>query len=186
MVVTTKQDSESLPPCQEAFLQTYLATGNKTKASEAAGVHRSTPYEWFKSDFRFQAELNRRRRERAEEARLRLFALSGKAIDVISHSLDNDHVGTAWKVLEYFGESIGTAGPEDPDELEIQAKTAALHRQRLKQLELENEQFLVAMDKAYPTPNPGLSEFIASLVESGQRREGPSPEPSEKEEEEEE
>ena len=98
-----------LSRAQLIFIEEYLASGNKKAAAEAAGVHRSTPFDWFRNNFEFLAEYNRRRREFKEEVRERLSALRPRAVQAIGVSIDNGDVKSAWKLLE----SAGDLSPQD-------------------------------------------------------------------------
>ncbi len=118
-----------LSPPQLIFIEEYLATGSKKAAAEAAGVHRSTPYDWFRNDFEFVAEYNRRKREVGKDVKARFAALRLKALNVIEAAIDDGDVPSAWRVLE-ASEAPGPdqPGSEDADLLIKEAVSDEIYR----------------------------------------------------------
>jgi hypothetical protein len=104
-----------------------VAGRSVTAAAESAGVGRSTVYGWLKHCFPFAAELARRKREVRDSAHGRLMDLAGKAIECAGKAIDGGNVQAALTLLRGLGLLTGEPadyGPDDPEQLEIDAAAA--------------------------------------------------------------
>ena len=90
----------TLSPTQLIFIEEYLVSGNKKAAAEKAGVNRTTPYDWFRNDFEFVAEYNRRFREFQEEVQAGLVALEPLTVEAIRASIADHNMETVWKLRD--------------------------------------------------------------------------------------
>jgi hypothetical protein len=110
MVSRTKQDEtgqEKLAPEQVTALQALVEGVSDEAASERAGVARSTLSRW-KGEPAFIARLNSEIQAGWDAHRARLAALQGKALDVVSDSLNSEDPAVSLKaalsVLKLAGE----------------------------------------------------------------------------------
>lgn len=100
-----------------------LEGGKDAHVADVLGLHRTTVTRWRLYDFRFQAELNRRRRDldRADADRLRI--MRSKALRVVERSIDTGSSRTAKDFLRLGGlvpldDALTRVGSENEDRLE--------------------------------------------------------------------
>ncbi len=114
-VVTQAHSQLSIP--QERAIELLLSGANVTESAKAAGVARETVHRWMKDDWDFIAAWNRAKRELAEVASARLFAVSAKAAENIARAVEAGDLRMSLLVLKGFGGLGGRApsvGSEDP------------------------------------------------------------------------
>ena len=85
---------EACAPAEEFSAKQLLALAalaggdSKTRAAQAAGVNRGTIYRWLEEP-RFAGELERMRRERADELRARIATLGDKALEALEDLVEH-------------------------------------------------------------------------------------------------
>jgi hypothetical protein len=88
-----------LPPAQIAALDSLLAGKTATAAAAAAGISRTTLYAWLGKDFRFQAALNRGRRDMRQALNCRVEQLAAEAADCVAGAVRRGDVKAALEIL---------------------------------------------------------------------------------------
>lgn len=120
-----------LDPRQARAMQAILAGHSISAAASLANVARSTVHRWIRSDVRFQAALNRARRELRQEIGMRLFVLAISAFEVVEDAVRNGNVRASLAVLRAVGVlTEPTIGPEDPREIASLEEAAAHYREQ--------------------------------------------------------
>ncbi len=112
----TMQQNATLSDGQERALASLLAGKTVTTAAADAGIDRTTLHRWLKSDFAFQASLNRGRRELRDAMQARLLALAEKAGGVVETALNEGDRKTAMDILRGLGLLTGEPGQIGSDD----------------------------------------------------------------------
>ena len=89
-----------------------------TRAAEIAQVDRSTVHRWLRRDCKFQAVLNRERREFIDAVEARLLRIARNASEAVSQAIEGGDTRTALIVLKSLGLLVKNAivtGNENPD-----------------------------------------------------------------------
>ena len=89
-------DAPEMPAAQIAALDALLTGKTATDAAAAAGISRSTLYNWMGKDFRFQAALNRGRRDMRQAVACRADQL---AAECVAQAVRNGDVKAALEIL---------------------------------------------------------------------------------------
>jgi AcrR family transcriptional regulator len=133
-----------LRPDQIVALTHLLAGATIAATAEAAGVGRTTIHRWFRDDFAFQAEFNRRRRVLVEACEARLVALAEKALAVVEEALDSGDRKIALSVLRGAGVfDMRRPGPTEGDpELLRRRRRLALETARN---DLQTREFMLSL-----------------------------------------
>lgn len=100
-----------LPEKQRRAVDLLVRGESVTKVAKAIGVDRGTLYRWRSTDPNFIAALNQWRGQLQSETRDRVLALSAKAVESVSVSIDGD-ARLGLRVLEKMG--CLTPGPDAP------------------------------------------------------------------------
>lgn len=110
---------------QVVALESLLRGATATEAARVAGVDRRTIFRWLRTDFQFQAAVNRGRRELREAAMMRLERLTDSAVTALERALGQGDSRLALVVLRGLGFLNGVAGigSEDPDALAQEARS---------------------------------------------------------------
>ncbi len=125
-----QNSTESTLAPQQAEVITALVRGaTVTDATRQAGVDRTTFYSWIKSDVKFQAELNRAKREQLDFLRAQLHGLANKAISTVREMLSGTDfpAGVRLKAALAILQGIGTLEPEEIGKTDA----AAIERERM-------------------------------------------------------
>jgi hypothetical protein len=93
-------DTPSLPPAQIAALDALLSGKTATDAATAAGISRSTLYNWLGKDFRFQAAVNRGRRDLRQAVVCRADQLAADAAECVARAVREGDVKAALEILK--------------------------------------------------------------------------------------
>lgn len=88
--IMSKNGTVKIRPNQARALEVYLATGDVTKATEAADVGRSTFYRWQQTDPAFQAALNDATAQAVEAISVDLVRLGNKSIAALESVFDDE------------------------------------------------------------------------------------------------
>ena len=113
-------------PSQLIALECLLAGQNMIDSAMAAGVDRSTLRRWLKSDFNFQAAVNRGRRDLQENFMHRLERLNVDAATCVGRAVHEGDVKTALEVLKRLGAlAKTTVGSDDPAVLQSETESHA-------------------------------------------------------------
>jgi len=94
------EETPELPSAQVAALGALLAGKTAGDAAVAARVSRSTLYNWLGKDFRFQAALNRGRRDLRQAVACRADQLASEAAECVSRAVQNGDVKAALEILK--------------------------------------------------------------------------------------
>jgi hypothetical protein len=94
------EQSPELSTSQIAALDALLSGKTAGEAAAAAGVSRSTLYNWLGKDFRFQAALNRGRRDMSEAVACRADQLASEAAECIARAVRQGDVKAALEVVK--------------------------------------------------------------------------------------
>ncbi len=117
-------------PAKMKAIQALAAGQTVVGAAAAAKVGRTTVYRWFKKDFAFQAEVNRRRSELWLGSLATLERLSDKAAACVEKAIENGDVKAALEILRRRDTfTRGPIGSQDPAELAEQTNTEAAQRE---------------------------------------------------------
>jgi hypothetical protein len=92
--------AQEMPSSQIAALDALLSGKNAGEAATAAGVSRSTIYNWLGKDFRFQAALNRGRRHMREAVACRADQLASDAAECLAQAVRQGDVKAALEVVK--------------------------------------------------------------------------------------
>jgi hypothetical protein len=129
--MTTKPDTQTLTPQQEAVVDLLAIGSTVTDAASAAGIARQTVSEWLNHNYMFRAELNRRRNELWRDRTERLCSLVPKALDVLERELDGERALTAaihvLKATSLYGVFV-PRGETDPEEIEADERSLKIER----------------------------------------------------------
>jgi hypothetical protein len=100
--VTTVPVAEKpdLPPPQIAALGALLSGKTATDAAAAADIGRRTLYDWIQKDCRFQAALNRGRRDLRQAVGCRVEQLAAEAAECVAQSVRKGNVKAAMEILK--------------------------------------------------------------------------------------
>ncbi len=123
-------ESPELPPAQIAALDAILAGKTAVNAAAAAGIARSTLYHWLKTDFRFQAVLNRGRRDLQQAVACRVERLAADASECVARAINNGDVKAALEVLKRANVfAAAKIGSDDEAVLQSDAQRRQLDRE---------------------------------------------------------
>jgi hypothetical protein len=75
-----RDEPSKLSPTQQQALAALLAGSTVTAAADAEGVDRTTVHRWLRSDYDFQAAMNRARRELRDATASRLYDAAKRAL----------------------------------------------------------------------------------------------------------
>lgn len=124
-----------LMPRQERVVAALLAGSTVTHAAELARVDRSTVHRWLRSDWNFQATLNRARREFRDGLRASLESVGEIAVQKVREAIEADDVKVALAVLKGLGllsSHLTTIEEDDPavlfEEAELRRREAETQR----------------------------------------------------------
>jgi len=130
-----RQEPGELSPAQEQVLTALLGGATVTTAAQAAGVDRTTVHRWLRSDFDFQAALNRARRELRDAMSSRLHDAAQRAVQTVCAAVEGGDAKIAIALLKGLGLLDGRAaaiGVDNPsvlrDEVEVAEQEAASDR----------------------------------------------------------
>jgi hypothetical protein len=93
-------NAAELPPAQIAALDALLSGKTAGDAAAAAGISRSTLYNWLGKDFRFQAALNRGRRDLRQALACRADQLASEAAECIARAVRDGDVKAALEIVK--------------------------------------------------------------------------------------
>ncbi len=93
-------DAAEMPAVQLAALEALLSGKTARDAATAAGISRSTLYNWLGKDFRFQAALNRGRREMRQAVACRADQLASEAAECVARAVREGDVKAALEILK--------------------------------------------------------------------------------------
>ena len=107
----TEKDDEpgELTAAQQQVLACLLAGSTVTAAAEAARVDRTTVHRWLRSDFDFQAALNRARRELRDAMASRLHDSAQRAVETVCAAVSAGDAKIAIALLKGLGLLDGKA-----------------------------------------------------------------------------
>ena len=94
-------DAAEIPAAQIAALDALLSGRTATDAAAAAGVSRTTLYNWLGKDYRFQAALNRGRRDLRQAVACRADQLASDAADCVAQAVRKGDVKAALEILKW-------------------------------------------------------------------------------------
>jgi hypothetical protein len=118
ITTTPVAEAPEMPPAQIAALDALLSGKTAADAATAAGISRSTLYNWLGKDFRFQAALNRGRRDLRQAVACRADQLASEAAECVARALRDGDVKAALEIIKRS--NIFTAsriGSDDETEL---------------------------------------------------------------------
>ena len=119
-----QQNGTDLKPVQLATVEKLMTGSSVTDAAKAANVSRGTIHRWLSEDFKFQAELSRRRRDLQMVVDSSLLAIAHRATEVVAAAVESGDVTASIRVLKGIGALSGNApriGAEDPKTLREKA-----------------------------------------------------------------
>jgi hypothetical protein len=93
-------DAAEMPAAQIAALGALLSGKTAVDAATAAGVSRSTIFNWLGKDFRFQAALNRGRRDLRQAVACRADQLASEAAECVARAVRDGDVKAALEILK--------------------------------------------------------------------------------------
>jgi hypothetical protein len=109
--------SAALSRPQEKALQELVGGLGVKAAAVAAGVHRGTLHRWLLEDANFAAAYHAQREQLRENARMRLMAISDRAVDAIMDAVEKGDTRCALALLKGLGLlskiSPGSTNPEE-------------------------------------------------------------------------
>jgi AcrR family transcriptional regulator len=94
------EETPELSPAQTAAVDALLSGKTATDAAAAAGVSRRTVYNWFRKDFRFQAALNRSRRDLQQAIGCRVEQIAADAAECVARAVREGNVKAAMEILK--------------------------------------------------------------------------------------
>lgn len=94
------ESGSDLSATQIAVLDALLSGKTATDAAAAAGIGRRTLYDWLRKDFRFQAALNRGRRDLQQAVACRVEQLAAEATECVAQAVRNGDVKAALEILK--------------------------------------------------------------------------------------
>jgi hypothetical protein len=94
------EESSGLPTTQIAALDALLSGKSITDAADAAGVSRRTIYTWVRENCRFQAALNRGRREMRQAVSSRVEQIAADAAECVARAVREGNVNAAMQILK--------------------------------------------------------------------------------------
>ena len=94
------EETSDLVPAQTAALDALLSGKSATAAAAVAGIGRRTLYNWLKTDFHFQAALNRGRREMQQAVGYRVEQIAADAAECVAQAVRNGNVKAAMDILK--------------------------------------------------------------------------------------
>ena len=132
---TPVEEPAEFSPAQIAAMEALLAGKTATDAAAGAGVNRRTLYNWLKTDFRFQAAVNRGRRELQQAVACRIGQLAADAAECVAGAVRKGDVKAA---LEILRRTNAFAAPKigSDDELVLQIEQVEKQEKRDTQIAL--------------------------------------------------
>ena len=100
ITATPVAEAPELPAAQFAALDALLSGRTATDAASAAGVSRTTLYNWLGKDYRFQAALNRGRRDLRQAVACRADQLASEAAECVVQAVRKGDVRAALEILK--------------------------------------------------------------------------------------
>jgi hypothetical protein len=110
--------TEAITTVQESAIAALLTGNTITEAAAAANIDRTTIHRWMRTDFSFQAALNRARKELRDALSAKLLGLANAAAETVEKSIVAGDVKAALGVLRGLGllsgepEPIGSTDPK--------------------------------------------------------------------------
>ena len=140
-------DKLEIPPAQIAALGALLSGKTAGDAAEAAGVSRSTLYNWLGKDFRFQAALNRGRRDLRQAVACRADQLATEAAECVSRAVRDGDVKAALEILRRanifaaarIGSDDETVLRQEEEKLRIDREASLVLSRRCHKAQLSRE-----------------------------------------------
>ena len=126
---TPAQETAELPPAQIAAIDALLSSKTATDAAAAAGISRRTLQLWRQRDFRFQAALNRGRRELQQAVSCRMEQLAADAAECVAAAVRKGDVKAALEILRRTN-MLAPAKIGSDDELMLEAEQAERDEKR--------------------------------------------------------
>lgn len=137
-VQKSQEFEETLTPSQLKAIEALLSGSSLVDAAACAGVDRSTLSRWLKTDFDFQAELNRGRADIQRTYRTRLEAMVSKAMETVSKAIESGDVKASFEILKGHGLLPGKLtgyGATTLEGLKLQAKRDEASAKRSAQMD---------------------------------------------------
>jgi hypothetical protein len=103
-----------LSPAQTIALDVLDAGGSHTEAAGSSGVDRTTVSRWATKHPAFVAELNRRKRERAEESACQIADITSTALGSVGAAIQAGDASLAMQWLKQFGRDAIRAIAHEP------------------------------------------------------------------------
>ena len=100
ITATPVAEAPELPARRFAALDALLSGRTATDAAAAAGVSRTTLYNWLGKDYRFQAALNRGRRDLRQAVACRADQLASEAAECVVQAVRKGDVRAALEILK--------------------------------------------------------------------------------------
>jgi AcrR family transcriptional regulator len=128
----TESARADLPPQQTRALAALLEGATITAVADSAGVDRTTVHRWPRDDPDFQAAYNAVKRDLRREVQAGIERAVHRAIETVCAAIEEGDVRAALAILKGTGVLVGHSsdiGPEDPAEVEEEAKLAARARE---------------------------------------------------------
>ncbi len=92
-------ETPELPAPQIAALDALLSGKSVTDAAAAAGISRRMLYYWLRDNCRFQAALNRGRREMRQAVSSRVEQIAADAAECVARAVREGNVHAAMQIL---------------------------------------------------------------------------------------
>ena len=141
-------NAAEIPAAQIAALDALLMGQTATAAAAAAGVSRTTLYNWLGKDYRFQAALNRGRRDLRQAIACRADQLATEAAECVALAVRKGDVRAALEILKranIFGVSkwIGSDDEavlrHEDEKRQVDRETELALSRRCRKAQLSNE-----------------------------------------------
>lgn len=142
---------------QLEVIRSFIGGASVTDAAAKAAVDRTTVHRWQKSDFAFQASLNRGKQELWDSIEHQRLRIARAAADTVLEALPDGDVKTALAVLKSMGalsERTPPYGSDDPTELEALANASTeaakikIEEETLRLEEQKKDQWLRSASKS--------------------------------------
>ena len=129
------EEVSDFSPAQVAVLEALLAGKTATDAAAAAGIGRRTLYNWLRTDFRFQAAVNRGRRELQQAVACRVEQLAADAAECVAKAVRGGDVKAALEILKRT-DALAKSKIGSDDELFLEAEEEERQERRDTRLTL--------------------------------------------------
>jgi len=141
-----EDETTGLSSPQVAALDALLSGKTATDAAAAAGITRRTVYNWLHRDYRFQAAMNRRRREFQQTVAHRVGQIAADAAECVAGAVRNGDVKIALEILKRTGAlAPPEIGSDDEFILRIEERERIDQREMRILASLEQERVLSQM-----------------------------------------